>query len=161
MMAKIRPKPCVPMPIHPPTHCHYLQDGDFHGDSRELKLLERSCSMRAAKIKELKPVVADWQTNICLVNCSYSFLAPALRLHSSSFCPALALLLPCSFPAPVLLLTCSCSAPVRFLPYFFSCPTPALLLVLPTPVWQPSSLSALYDFFRHGDSRLLWYHLST
>ena len=41
------------------------------------------------------------------------------------------------------------------------CPAPALLLVLPTPVWQPSSSSsAPYDFFRHGDSRLLWYEIS-
>ena len=49
----------------------------------------------------------------------------------------------CLIPAPSLLLACSW-------------PTPAMLLLLATPVRQPSS-SALYNFFRHGDSRLLWY----
>ena len=50
----------------------------------------------------------------------------------------------CFFPALALLLACSWSAP-------------ALPLILPTPVLQPLSSSALYDFFRHGESRLLWY----
>ena len=48
------------------------------------------------------------------------------------------------------------SAPALLLPCF--CPAPALLLVLPTLFWQPSSSSsAPYDIFRHGESRLLWY----
>ena len=59
-------------------------------------------------------------------------------------------------PALLLLFPCSCIGPGRLLAC--SQPAPALPLILPTPVLQPSSSSALYDFFRHGESRLLWYH---
>ena len=85
---------------------------------------------------------------------SGKFIAPPQFLPSSCplFCPVLlysALLLPCSCPAHV-------SAPLLL----SSSPAPTLLLVLPIPVWQPSSSpSAPYDFFRHGESRLLWYLL--
>ena len=81
---------------------------------------------------------------------SGKFIAPPQFLPSSCplFCPVLlysALLLPCSCPAHV-------SAPLLL----SSSPAPTLLLVLPIPVWQPSSSpSAPYDFFRHGESRLL------
>ena len=86
---------------------------------------------------------------------SGTFLAPPQFLPSS--CPLSALLcftLLCS--APALFLPCSCpdhaSAPLLLC----SSPAPALL-VLSTPVGQPSSSSsAPYDFFRHGESRLLW-----
>ncbi len=72
---------------------------------------------------------------------------PALPLPYSLFFPALALLLAYSCPALGLLLACFWSAP-------------ALHLVLPIPVWQPSSSSAPYNFFWHGESRLLWYFYS-
>ena len=112
-----------------------------------------------------------WTTPTLLFSCS--FHAPALLLLS--FSPTLAVLLPCSFPAPnrhipnsspsfcpvlalflpssasfcsALLLPCFCpvcaSAPLLLC----SSPAPALL-VLPTPVWQPSSSSSSvpYDAF--------------
>ena len=95
-----------------------------------------------------------------------------LNEQCSCFCPALALLLSCSCFAPGQLLACSCPAPALFLPCFCpahasaplslcSSPAPALLMVLPTPIWQPSSSSsssssAPHDFFRHGESRLVW-----
>ena len=112
--------------------------------------------------------------------------APNLLLPCSCSCPApspaLFLLLTCScfYPAPAQLLplsnSCFCPAysPTQLLPGSYSCPAPGLpcfcplwpcscsspalfpLLLLPTPVWQPSSSSAPYDFFRHGESRLLW-----
>ena len=73
--------------------------------------------------------------------------APALLLLIPCSCIAPGLLLACSHPAPGLLMVCSCPAPALLL---------VLLLVPPTPVWQPSSSSALYNFLWHGDSRLLW-----
>ena len=108
-----------------------------------------------------------------LLPCSCRSSAPTLLLPSSCPClplvPALLLLLLMLLPLP------SCSAPAYLLlPYSCPVPTsalllpcpasalpgpalgPALLQLLPTPVWQPSSSSALYDFFRHGKSRLLW-----
>ena len=45
-------------------------------------------------------------------------------------------------------------------PYSWSSPAPSQLQLLPTPVWQPSSSSAPYDFLRHGENRLLWYSTS-
>ena len=82
-----------------------------------------------------------------------------LKITASS-CPALALFLPCSaLLCSALLLPCSCPALLMLLPR--SCIASTPLLVLPTPVWQPSSSSsAPYDFFRHGESRLLWYYRS-
>merc|ERR1711872_556708 len=80
-------------------------------------------------------------------------LSLSLLLPSSCFCPTLAVLMPCSLQTPILHIPSFSPVPTQLLPSFF----PALLLVLPTPVWQPSSSSsAPYDFFRHGESRLLW-----
>ena len=92
--------------------------------------------------------------------------SPLLRgimIYFPKMCTAELLLLP-------LLLLCFClPAPNLFLPCSWSCPTLplpflALLLLLlqpcsftATPVWQPPSLSAPYNFFRHGKSRPLWY----
>ena len=98
---------------------------------------------------------------------SCAFLAPPQFLPSSC---ALSVLLCftqlCSFPVPLysallssvpaLFLPCSCPAQASAPLLLCSCPAPALLLVLPTPVWQTSS-SSPFDFFRHGESRLLWY----
>ena len=85
-------------------------------------------------------------TPAVLLPCSLQ--APIRHIPSSSPVPAQ---LP-SF-CPVLLYSAHASAPLLLC----SSPAPALLLVLPTPVWQPSSSSsAPYDFFRHGESRLLW-----
>ena len=124
-----------------------------------------------------------WTTPTLLLSCS--FHAPALPLPYSSPAPASALPLPYSCPAPFKLLSGTFLAPPQFLPSscplsalfcftllssapalflpcscpahtaapLFLCPTPALLL--PTPVWQPSS-SAPYNFFWHGKSYLLW-----
>ena len=108
--------------------------------------------------------LTDWTNQSKLTNSkSLSFLCFSVQFGRNLVCgqlmllpyfcffPTLVMLMACSQPAPSLLLACSWSAP-------------ALLLVLPTPVWQPSSSSAPYDFFRHGESRLLWYlnyHISS
>ena len=101
-----------------------------------------------------------------------------LLLPSSSFCRTPAVLLPCSFQAPdqtpaqlllafcsallcsalsssALLLPCFCLAPALLLAC--SWPASALLVVVPTSVWQPSSTSVPYDFSRHGENGILWY----
>ena len=79
-----------------------------------------------------------------------SWSAPPPVLLCFAHPPALLLPSSCPDPAPY-----SCSAPA-YLPTY-SYPAPALFLLLPTLVWQPSSLSAPYNFFRHGEIRLLWY----
>ena len=125
-------------------------------------LLSRSCSA---------PTLLLPRSSFCpapLLLCS--FQAPIRHIPSSSPFPAQ--LLPSSYPLFALLcFTVLSSAPVRFPPCSYpahasaplllcSSPAPALLLVLPTPVWQPSSSSsAPYDFFRNGESRLLRYTL--
>ena len=87
---------------------------------------------------------------------SGTFLAPPQFLPSS--CPLSALLcFTLLSSAPALFLPCSCPAHASAPLLLCSSPAPALL-VPPTPVWQPSSSSsAPYDFFRHGESHLLWY----
>ena len=124
-------------------------------------------------------------TPTLLFSCPFHAPAPTLLLPGSSFCPALLyscpapfkflsrtflappLFLPSSCPlsallCSALLLPCSCTAPKSCPAHasapllLCSSPAPALLLVLPTPVWQPSSSSsAPLDFFCHGESRLL------
>merc|ERR1711895_417395 len=85
---------------------------------------------------------------VIIIVSPFPSLSLSLLLPSSCFCPAPAVLLPCSLQAPILHIPSSS-------------PVPAQLLPLPTPVWQPSSSSsAPYDFFRHGDSRLLWYMIN-
>ena len=89
-----------------------------------------------------------WPTKIFHVDLksniqSFSTLGDNLLIHWPKK------LQPCSFscPAPALLILLPCSSPAPFL---------LLILLLPTLVWQPSSSSSPYDFFRHGESRLLW-----
>ena len=83
-------------------------------------------------------------------------LAPPQFLPCS--CPLSALL--CSTllsSVPALFLPCSCPAHTSAPLLLCSSSAPALLLVLPIPVWKPSlSSSAPYHFFWDGESRLLW-----
>ena len=91
---------------------------------------------------------------IIIVSPSLSLSAPPQLLLLPRPCRTPALLLASSYPAPPQFLPSSCplssllcftilsSAPALLLPCF--CPAPALLLVLPTPVWQP--LSSLAPF---------------
>ena len=88
---------------------------------------------------------------------SGTFLAPLQFLPSSSPLSAL-LCFTLLSSAPTLFLRCSCPAHASAPLLLCSGPAPALLLVLPTPVWQPSSSSsAPYNFFRHSETCLLWY----
>ena len=85
---------------------------------------------------------------------SRGFLAPPQFLSSS--CPLSAqICFTLLSSTPALFLPCCCPALDLLLPY--SWPNASLILVPPTPVWQPSSSSAPFDFFWHGESRLLWY----
>ncbi len=121
-----------------------------------------------------------WTTPILILSCSFS-PAPASSLPLPYFRPAPCKLLSCTFLAPPQFLPSSCplsallcftllsSTPALFLPcscpahasaplLLCSCPAPALLLVLPTLVWQlssSSSSSAPYDFF--GTARAAFY----
>ena len=106
---------------------------------------------------------------LLLLPCGCSYPVPA-RSFPCPLVTVLLLLLTTSCPAPttspfpsLLLPACSYPAPAILLPFLAllllqpcSNPAPSLFLLLPTPVWQPFSSSALYDFFRHGESSLLW-----
>ena len=89
--------------------------------------------------------LTDWHSVARLFN-SYVFRMEFGMWTASA--PAPLLLLPCSCIASGLLLACSWSAPALLL---------VLVLVLPSPVWQPSSSSPPYDIYRHGESCLSWY----
>ena len=120
----------------------------------------------------LLPCSCPASAQLLSLSCSYSCPPPAPTLLLPYFFPAPtpsptpALLQPtCSMLAHTLLLPCSCPVPTSVL--ILPCPTsalsgpaPSLLLLLPTPVWQPSSSSAHFNFFRHGESRLLSYPMS-
>ena len=101
---------------------------------RRLQLLPCPCCTPALLLSSSYPAHSELLPSSCL--------APFFLPSSALLCSALLLPYSCLAPAPLLL---SIS------------PAPTLLLVLLTTVWQTSSSSsAPYDFFRHGESRLLW-----
>ena len=167
--------PCRTPALHNPSSypatsqllpCAFLAPAQLLPSSTPLSALLCSTLLSSAPALFL-PYSSPAPATTLLLLCYYP--APS-QLHLLS-CRTPALLLPNSYPAPsqllpsahhqycscptpplLLLLLCSCFDPGPLLPFFCL----LLVLVLPSPVWQPLSSSAPYDFFRHGESRLLW-----